>query len=116
LQTLYYNFSGSEESVYIFSTLNAEPWGRIGCGVAELISSILILMPKTRFIDAIMSIGIISGAMLLHFTVLGIKVQNDRGYLFLLSLVVFVFSCLTVFLDNSALKSFIINKIQKNKS
>ncbi len=28
LQTLYYKFSGSAESVYIFSQMHMEPWGR----------------------------------------------------------------------------------------
>jgi len=31
LQTLFFKFSGARESVYIFSTLGLEPWGRIGC-------------------------------------------------------------------------------------
>ena len=36
LQTLFFKFTGAAESVYIFSTLGMEPWGRIGSGVAEL--------------------------------------------------------------------------------
>ena len=38
LQTLFFKFTGAEESVYIFTKLGAEPWGRIGSGVAELIA------------------------------------------------------------------------------
>ena len=33
LQTLYFKFSGAPESVYIFSQLGIEPYGRIGTGV-----------------------------------------------------------------------------------
>ena len=39
LQTLFFKFTGAAESVYIFSTLGAEPWGRLGSGVVELIAS-----------------------------------------------------------------------------
>ena len=45
LQTLFFKFTGAEESVYIFSTLGrfvgvpgVEPWGRIGSGVVELVA------------------------------------------------------------------------------
>ena len=34
-QTLYFKFSGAEESVYIFSTLGIEPWGRLALGTLE---------------------------------------------------------------------------------
>ena len=47
LQTLFFKFTGARESVYIFSTLGLEPWGRIGSGVAELIASVLLLIPST---------------------------------------------------------------------
>ena len=32
LQTLFFKFTGAEESVYIFTTLGVEPWGRIRVG------------------------------------------------------------------------------------
>ena len=35
IQTLYFKFTGAEESVYIFTTIGMEPWGRIGVGVLE---------------------------------------------------------------------------------
>ena len=46
LQTLYYKFGGHEDSIYIFTTLGLEPYGRIGIGVMELIASILILLKR----------------------------------------------------------------------
>src|SRR5437868_1367625 len=58
LQTLFFKFSGAEESIYIFSKLGMEPWGRIGTGVMELIASILILIPRTTGIGAIIGIGL----------------------------------------------------------
>ena len=49
LQTLFFKFTGAAESVYIFSTLGAEPAGRIGSAVVELIASILLLVPSTAW-------------------------------------------------------------------
>jgi len=63
LQTLFFKFTGAKESVYIFTTLGMEPWGRIGSGAAELIASILLLLPQTVVFGAIMSLGVISGAI-----------------------------------------------------
>ena len=40
-QTLFFKFTGAKESIYIFSTVGMEPWGRIGSGVVELIASIM---------------------------------------------------------------------------
>jgi putative oxidoreductase len=94
LQTLYFKFSGAEESRYIFQTLGAEPWGRIGSGVAELIAAVLILNPGTVGLGAALALGIISGALLSHLTILGIDIMGDGGLLFYLALAVFVGSAI----------------------
>lgn len=87
LQTLFFKFSGAEESVYIFSALGAEPYGRIGCAIAELIAAVLILVPRTTWIGAVAATGIMTGAILSHLFVLGIEVQNDGGLLFALAVI-----------------------------
>jgi len=92
LQTLFFKFTGASESVYIFSTLGAEPWGRIGSGIVELIASILLFVPATTTIGAALALGVISGAIVSHLTILGIEVQGDGGLLFILALIVFVAS------------------------
>ena len=92
LQTLYFKFSSSEESVYIFSQLGMEPWGRIGTGIIELIASILILYPRTTFFGSLLAIGLMLGAIGAHFTKLGIVVKNDGGQLFIYALIVLVSS------------------------
>lgn len=92
LQTLFFKFTGAAESVYIFSTLGAEPWGRIGSGVIELIAALLLLYPATITLGAVLSLGVITGAIMSHLTVLGIEVQGDGGLLFFLALAVFVSS------------------------
>ena len=94
LQTLYFKFTGAPESIYIFTTLGLEPWGRIGTGVVELIASILLLIPGTVVYGAILSLGVISGAIFSHLTKLGITLPlvDDHGELFVLALVVFACS------------------------
>ena len=92
LQTLYFKFSGAEESVYIFSQLGMEPWGRIGTGIFELIASILILYPGTTFLGSVLAIGLMLGAIGAHFIKLGIVVKNDGGQLFIYALIVLISS------------------------
>lgn len=94
LQTLFFKFTAAEESVYIFTTLGAEPWGRIGSGIVELIASVLLLTPRTVWLGALLSLGVISGAIMSHLTMLGIKLAavGDNGELFALAVVVFVCS------------------------
>ena len=90
LQTLYFKFTAAEESVYIFSRIGMEPWGRIGTGIFELIASILILYPKTTALGALLAIGLMGGAIFFHLTKLGIAVKGDGGQLFIYALLVFV--------------------------
>ena len=92
LQTLFFKFTAAAESVYVFSTLGAEPWGRIGSGVVELIAAILLLVPTTITIGAALALFVIVGAIVSHLTILGIEVQGDGGLLFVLALAVFVAS------------------------
>ncbi|MBK6607537.1 MAG: DoxX family protein [Leptospiraceae bacterium] len=98
LQTLYFKFSASPESVYIFSKLGLEPYGRIASGIAELVTAVLLLLPATFILGAFISILIISGAILSHLTLLGIVVMDDGGLLFILAISIFIFSILILFL------------------
>jgi len=94
LQTLFFKFTGAPESVYIFTKLGAEPWGRIGSGVVELIAAILLVIPPTVTLGALVSLGVISGAILSHLTTLGIVLEmvDDHGELFALAIIVFLAS------------------------
>jgi hypothetical protein len=87
-QTLFFKFSGSAESVYSFSIVGIEPWGRIATGVVELIVVLLLLYPRTAGIGAGVALGLMVGAIGLHLTRLGIEVQGDKGLLFKLALAV----------------------------
>lgn len=106
LQTLFFKFTSAPESIYIFSKLGIEPWGRIGSGVVELIASILLLIPSVRLIGSLLGLGVMAGAILSHLTVLGIEVMDDKGYLFALALIVFVSCGVCLLLEKEKIKQF----------
>jgi putative oxidoreductase len=99
-QTLFFKFSGAEESKYIFSTLlgDKEAVGRIGSGVIELVTVVLLLYPRTVWLGALLALGTASGAILSHLTKLGVVVKDDGGLLFALAATVFVASAFVLFL------------------
>ena len=94
LQTLFFKFSAAKQSIYIFSTLGAEPWGRIASGIFELIASILLFIPSTTTVGAVMALAATGSAILFHVTCLGIALTpvGDHGELFALAVVVTVCS------------------------
>jgi putative oxidoreductase len=96
VQTLFFKFTGAPESLYLFTKVGMEPWGRWGSGVAELIAAILILWPGRTVWGALLAIAVMSGALFFHLTKLGIDVQGDHGELFALALIVFVGSIVLV--------------------
>lgn len=98
LQTLRFKFLGLPESVYIFTKVGMEPWGRIGSGVVELIAAILLLIPRTTFFGAGLAMGTISGAIFFHLTVLGIDVLGDGGQLFFMAITVWLASAILAFI------------------
>jgi len=105
LQTLLFKFTAAKESVYIFSTLGLEPWGRIGSGIVELVAAILLLVPATVVYGAILSLGVIGGAIFSHLTRLGIALPavDDHGELFALAVAVFVCSAAALFIHRHEL-------------
>jgi hypothetical protein len=102
LQTLYFKFTGAPESVYIFTKVGLEPWGRIGSGVVELIAAVLILWPGLSWLGAGIALGVIGGAIMSHLTVLGIVVMNDGGLLFILAVIVAVCSAVVLWIHRHA--------------
>lgn len=94
LQTLFFKFTGAPESIYIFETVGLEPFGRYASGVAELIASVLLLIPRTTWLGALLALGVMTGAILSHLTVLGIVVQDDGGTLFIMALIVAISSAI----------------------
>ena len=113
IQTLYFKFSGHPESVHIFSALGIEPWGRIGLGIIELITALLILFPKTKVIGMVASLGIILGAVFSHILVLGLNVSNDGGALFTLALIVLIATTIFLTIHKNELISFVSKFLKK---
>ncbi len=88
-QTLFFKFSGAEESKYIFTMLGVEPWGRVAVGCAELVAVLFLLAPRTVMLGALLSLGLMTGAIGSHLAKLGLVVQEDGGLLFALAVTVF---------------------------
>jgi len=107
LQTLYFKFSAAEESVFIFTEMGIEPWGRIATGIFELIASILILYRPTLIFGAIMAAGIMSGAILSHLTVLGVEVKDDGGQLFAYALIVWMCSAIIIWIEKEKIMQLV---------
>ncbi|MEP6669036.1 MAG: DoxX family protein [Chthoniobacter sp.] len=103
LQTLFFKFTAAPESVYIFTKVGLEPWGRIGSGVVELIAAVLILWPGLSWLGAGLALGVISGALMSHLTVLGVVVMNDGGLLFTLAVIVEVCAAIVLWIHRHAL-------------
>jgi len=97
IQTLRFKFTAHPDSVYIFTKVGFEPYGRIGIGVLELIAAILILIPKTIWAGALLTAGLISGAIILHLTQLGIEINNDGGLLFYTAVAVLILCSIILF-------------------
>jgi len=108
LQTLYFKFSADPMSIHIFETLGLGSTGRIGSGVVELIASILILIPRTTGIGALIGLGTITGAIFGHLTKLGIEVQGDGGLLFGLAVITFI--CCAILVWKNRMEIPIVNK------
>jgi len=97
IQTLRFKYTAHPDSVYIFSKVGLEPYGRIGIGILELIAAILIVLPKYVWIGALLTLGIISGAILMHITIIGIEINNDEGKLFYIAVGVFILSVVILY-------------------
>jgi putative oxidoreductase len=106
LQTLYFKFSGAEESIYIFKTVGMEPWGRYGVGVMELIAAVLLMMNSTAWIGAALGASLMAGAIGMHLTILGISVSNgngetDGGQLFIYAVIVLIACAYVLFVNKT---------------
>jgi len=92
IQTLRFKFTGHPDSIYIFTKVGIEPYGRIATGVAELIAGILLLIPRTVWMGAGLALGLMGGAIMSHLTKIGIEVNGDGGVLFGTAILTFIIS------------------------
>ena len=115
VQSLFYKFTGSDESIFIFSTLRDwsgvdlfEPTGRWIIGTAELIASILLFVPGLTIFGAAMAIGIMTGAISFHlFTPLGVEIMGDGGELFTLACGVWLSGWAILWLQRDQVRSWL---------
>jgi len=107
IQSLFFKFSGAEESIYIFTALGMEPWGRLGTGVIELIASVLLLIPRTTWLGAGLGVATMTGAIFFHLTTLGIEVSDDGGQLFIYAVITFVSCLILLILNREKLRQFV---------
>lgn len=77
--TLPFKLLGAQESVELFRTLGAEPFGRLTLGGLELVAVVLLLIPRTAIYGGLLTSGLLVGAVLAHVTVLGIVYPNDAS-------------------------------------
>jgi len=95
LQTLYFKFTYSPETAYIFEDRGGRPAATL-IGSLELVAAILLLTPRRVAIGAALALGLISGAIFTHLTALGLEVKDpatgegDGGLLFGLAITVAV--------------------------
>jgi uncharacterized membrane protein YphA (DoxX/SURF4 family) len=111
IQTLFFKFTGAEESIYIFSELGVEPYGRIGSGLVELIASVLILIPRTTLVGALLGMGTMLGAIFSHLFILGINVQNDGGTLFFLAVITLLCCLILVYVQKNKIPDLLRLKL-----
>lgn len=102
-QTLFFKFTGAPESVYIFSALGVEPWGRYATGALELVAVILLLRPRTAATGAVLGMGLMAGAIMGHLTRLGLEVYGDGGLLFGLAVTTLLACSLVAWLRRDAI-------------
>lgn len=125
LQSLFFKFAGSEETVIIFSTISdwmagisflkpiSEPFMAYGgnvIGSVELVASALVLIPRTRVWGALLGLGVISGAIFFHlFTPLGVvrvvdaAGNTDGGALFFMACGVWLSCAALIYLGRDKL-------------
>ena len=100
--------SGAPESVGVFETLGVEPWGRYGTGLAEVVAAVFLLVPRAAVFGAMLSLGVITGAIGSHLTKLGIRVAmpdgtDDGGTMFGMAVAVCLASATVLFIRRAQL-------------
>lgn len=117
LQTLRFKFLVHPDSVYIFTKVGMEPWGRIGIGILELIASILLFFPKRIWLGSGLAAGLMAGAVMMHLTMIGIEVKGDGGTLFYTAIITLILSLIILWSQkkrHTLFKSIILNLTYEN--
>jgi hypothetical protein len=84
------------DSIRLFEELGVEPWGRYLMGAAELVTTLLLLVPRTAVWGGAAAMALMAGAIGVHVFRIGI-VYNGDASLFMMAMIAFV-AGLVVFL------------------
>ncbi|SNT29640.1 DoxX-like family protein [Ekhidna lutea] len=114
-QTLYFKFTSSPESIYIFTTVGMEPWGRWLVGILELVAAVTLVIPRTAWLGGALAVGLMIGAIGMHLTVLGIEVMGDKGQLFYYAMIIFLCGLYVVFNNREKIFNEVLPKILNRK-
>lgn len=126
IQSLFFKFAGSIETVIIFDTISDwmasitllsliaplfKAYGGVVIGLTELIAAILLLLPKTRLYGAVIALAVMSGAIFFHlFTPLGVDRavdmagNTDGGVLFFMACGVWLSSAILIAMERPILR------------
>jgi len=98
IETLFFKFTGAQESIYIFKRMGTEPWWRWGQGIWELLASICLLTRRYKWAGGILGTGAMLAAILRHMTWLGYSIQGDHGLLFGMAIISFLSCAIVMFI------------------
>lgn len=93
--------TGNSDSIEMFTNLGVEPWGRFLVGGLELVAAILIIISPLQVYGAVLTAGLMGGAIFSHITKIGFEGPN--GGLAGLAVVLLIFSAVVLFLQRERL-------------
>ncbi len=108
LQVAGFKFAGAAESVTLFEQLGAEPLGRYATAGIELVAAVLLLVPKTRALGALLTLAVMGGAIGTHLAKLGVELigpdgTGDGGTMFVMAIVTALCSAFVLFVHRGEL-------------
>ena len=98
----FHKLRSGEADIKLFTSLGMEPHGRHLIGGVEIAAAILVLLPQCVVFGAILSWGLMAGAVLAHLTKLG--VSGHAGVHFAAALAALISSSLIIYLNRSHIK------------
>lgn len=127
IQSLFFKFTGSQESVILFETVGQwmseiplfvlisdgfKVYGGVLIGIVELVASVLILIPATRAWGALAGLSVMSGSIFFHLaTPLGVNRvidaagKTDGGVQFLMACGVWLSCAALMYMNRHQLSS-----------
>ncbi len=96
----YFKLTGHEGSIALFTLLEMEPAGRYVIGFLEAAACALLLTPSSAVHGAILSLGIMMGAVIAHFSKIGFTDMFDYS-----SIILVLCSSAIIYLRRKQIKS-----------